>query len=243
MMTTKEPDWTNRIIDRFERFYIGFYGSEQIVSEDDIESGGWLHKALIEFVKPIAPSVHWASFATSNAKAKFAGGLTGHLVSHYRTLCRPEVWAKFVDSLRIIHEVLIKLGADDIEPIEDEENPFLQAKTRFDFVLSNAFREFARQSVTHQAIFFEGYTKALRRGSVTSNCNGVGQTTRTSAYIWIVLLSPIIRDVCRSVHDVHKILRALLGQSAGDIKRTESICKRIGLRYRSAGCPPRLPSA
>jgi hypothetical protein len=99
----------------------------------------------------------------------------------------------------------------------------------------------SRQSKAEQIQFFDGYTKALRRGSITSMARGVGETTRTEAYLLIAAFGPILRVRCHSVHDVHRFLEEMMGrQRAGAIKRTEEICKSIELRFRSPGRPSRI---
>jgi hypothetical protein len=43
-----------------------------------------------------------------------------------------------------------------------------------------------------------------------------------------------------SVHHLHQLLVKIFGSRAGDLKRTEKICQRIGLSYRKPGRPKKL---
>lgn len=237
----KEPqDWTISITVPMERFYDKFFGDLGNAIEEQMLQEGWQRLAAIEGIKPITSTLHWPKKGLPVARAKFVGGLMGHAVSHHQAMCSPKLWGLVCDSLNTLAAILLGENAE-WEHLEADENPFVNATPQFNAATTSVMRIASRQSVIDQTHFFEGYAKALRRGSVTINAKGVGETTRTSAYQLIAAFSAVIHLHCHSVHDVHRFLERMLGrQRAGTIKRTEAICKSIGLRLRPAGRPEKL---
>jgi hypothetical protein len=237
MIVETSQDWTMRVILRMERFYENFFGELGDAIEERVLQEGWQRLATIEGIKPLTSTLHWPKKGKVNARAKFIGGLVGHTVSHHHAMCQPKLWGLVCEAFNQLGAILLG-GLDESDRLEADENPFVDATPQFNAAITGVMRIASRQSLPEQTLFFEGYSKALRRGSVTVNAKGVGETTRTSAYQLIAAFSPVIQGHCRSVHDVHRFLERMLGrQRAGTIKRTEAICQTIGLRLRAAGRP------
>ncbi len=232
-----EQNWCMLVVDRLDCFYSKLFGEIEDGFEEKLLEEGWQLRATIEAIKPMYSTLHWPKEGKIHARAKLVGGLLGHSMAHYHALCDQKVWDYICDIFEKLCS-LINLDLKDEEKIKKDENPFLDAKSKFDSAVVSAMRHALRQSVGEQAMFFEGYTKALRRGAITKDVKGVAETTRTPAYRLIAVCGPLFRDQWSSVHDVHKFLIIMLGkQRAGEIKRTENVCKSIKMRFRSAGRP------
>jgi hypothetical protein len=244
------PDWTILVVRRMERFYTAFYGNVMNDAAEVFLEDGWQLRATMETVRPIASTVQWPKDGKLNAKARSLGGVLGHSVAHYHTLCDSTTWraicerwntaielilAKLLPSEDGVGELGVKLEEARLDP---DKSPFAAERTEFNKAIACVLRHVAGRSTAEQLHFFEGYTKALRRGSLDTQGNPKGGTTRTPAFQLIAMFGPMIRLHCRSVHDVHRFLEAILGRSrAGTVKRTEAICKSLGMRFRSRGRP------
>jgi len=238
MSEPKEQEWTMRVVDRIDRFYSRFFGEVGDAIEKKLLQDGWPTLATMQGIKSIMPTVHWPKDGKFYPNAKCIGGLLGHTVAHYEKMCDPRVWKIVCDGFNNLCDLLLDPQGDG-ERMAEDENPFVEALPQFRSAIASAMRYPSRQSVREQRLFFEGYTKALGKGSLTMTARGVGETTRTTAYQMIAACGPILGVHWRSVHDVHRFLVRMLGrQRAGDIKRTEGICNTIGLRFRNAGRPP-----
>lgn len=230
-------DWCMRVVDRLDRFYSKLFGEFGDDCERNLLREGWQRLATLESIKPMFSTLQWPKDDRTNARAKFIGGLLGHSVAHYETICDPRVWRVCCNALNRLAEIVPLFGSE-FEPLSVDENPYVEAEPQFNSAIAGAMRYPAKQSRIEQAIFFEGYTKALRRGSINMNARGVAETTRTSAYQLIAAFGPLLSIHCRTVHDVHRFLEKMMGaQRAGSIKRTEAICKSIDMRLRGAGRP------
>lgn len=229
-----------RVVDRMDRFYTKFFGELGDAIEEHYLKEGFQFLATVESIKPIFSSLHWPKDGKLNAKAKFVGGLLGHTVAHYNAMCHPRVWQLVCNGFNKLGELMLD-KPDVFERLKADENPYIEALPKFNSAMASAMRYPSRQSPAEQIQFYEGYTKALRKGSLTLNARGSGETTRTTAYQLIAAFGPILRLRCHSVHDVHRFLVSMMGrQQAGDIKRTEGICKTIHLRFKDAGRPSKV---
>lgn len=233
-------NWCVRVVDRMDRFYTKLFGEAGDEIERNLLREGWQTLATMESIKPMYSTLQWPKDGKFHARAKFVGGLLGHSVAHYEALCKPRVWAVICDGLNKLNEIAVLAGST-VETFDVDENPFEEAEPRFQSAIAGAMRYPAKQSVFEQANFFEGYTKALRRGALNIHAKGVAESLRTPAYQLIAAFGPLLRIHCRSVHDVHRFLERMLGpQKAGTIKRTEALCTSINMRFRTAGRPPRI---
>jgi len=240
MTAPQEQAWTRRVVVRIDRFYSNFFGELGDAIEEHYLKEGFQFLASMESIKPFFSTLYWPKDGQLNATAKFIGGLLGHTVAHYDMMCHPKVWQFVCKGFNQLGELMLeKPGA--FERLKENKNPFVNALPKFNSVMASVMRYPSRQSIAEQIQFYEGYTKALRRGSLTLNARGSGETTRTTAYQLIAVFGPILRLRCHSVHDVHRFLVRVLGQSrAGDIKRTEGICKTIHLRFKDSGRPSKF---
>ncbi len=226
-----------RVVNRMDRFYSKLVGELGDTLEEKYLEKGWQELATIEGIKPMFWTMQWPKNQKDYAKARFIGGVLGHSVAHYEAMCDPRLWRKVCDGLNTLFELLV-VKPDDFEGLDPEENPFVEALPQFNCAVASAMRYPLRQPSGEQVMFFEGYAKALRGGSITLDGKGVGGSTRSSAYQLIAMFGPQLKMHCRSVHDVHRFLERMLGRArAGTIKRTESMCKVIGMRFRGPGRP------
>ena len=231
-----------RIVDRMLLFYNRFFSEIAEDLDRHYLTHGWQLKATLESAKPFTPTLFWPKEGKIKARAKFIGGLLGHSIAHYEALCAPELWSHYCQTLNAIfdHGEEISGASPDFRFTEDE-NPFLEELSAFRSALACCLRIAAHQDMDEQIHFFEGYTKALRSQSITAEGKGVKESTRTGAYQLIAIFGPSLKLHMHSVHDVHRFLEKMMGKyRAGSIKRTEAICKSIGMKFRSAGRPPKL---
>jgi hypothetical protein len=158
-------------------------------------------------------------------------------------MCEPQAWAFITHNLNAFSEVCAKLyGSTDTDRLSEDENPFWDKRNAFLSAVGHSLRIASRQSRLEQATFFEAYAKALRKGSLNIDLKPVAATTRTPAIQIIAVFGPLLRLHFRSVADVHRFLVKSLGSNrAGDIKRTEDICKKLGMKFRPAGRPSTKP--
>jgi hypothetical protein len=234
-----QKDWAMRVVDRMDRFYTRMFGEISEIMDQYLFEDGWQIKATIEGVKGFTPTLHWPKAHLPQARAKFVGGLLGHSVSHFETLCQPKSWVFFCDAFNTIFDLSERLSGEATEErFDHDENLFALEHRRFLTASSSSLRIAGQQCVAEQKAFFEGYTKALKKGSITIDLKGKGGTLRTQAYQMVAIFGPLLRLHANSVHDVHRFLVKMMGkQRAGDIKRTEGICRAIGMRFRSPGRP------
>jgi len=247
-MKGERKKWGLLVINRMERFYTKLYGQEFDALLNPLLEDGWQLKATMESVKPIASTVQWNSIKKPNAMARYLGGTIGHSVSHYRALCKKGVWESLCNRWNPCWEAIFeelpetKEGEDD-RHLEDglwshDKNPFKDSYSKFQTALNCTLKHASAQTEPEQIQFFEAYAKALRKGSLTAEGYGVAPSPRTSAYQILALFGPILRLQMNSVHDVHRFLEKVMGkQRAGTVKRTEEICRYLGLRFRSRGRP------
>lgn len=238
MSAEAENDWCMRVVDRMDRFFTKLFGDLGDEIERNFLREGWQTLATLEGVKPMFSTLHWPKTGMLHARARFVGGLLGHTVAHYEAMCDPRIWDLVCRGINKLTD--LKFTEDDVafEPLGPDDNPFVEAELQFHSAMATAMRYPSRQPKTEQVNFFEGYTRALRRGSITIDLRGVGESTRTPAYQLVAAFGPILHLHCNSVHDVHRFLEAMMGkQRAGTIKRTESLCTSINLRFRPSGRP------
>lgn len=92
------------------------------------------------------------------------------------------------------------------------------------------------QSYPDMRDFLSAYSTAFARKPSNFKYDSFGN----SAFeVYILMLShwPMVEGL-NSVHQLHEVLAIVLGsQRAGQLKRTEKICQRIGLSYRKPGRP------
>lgn len=229
-----------RAIDTMDRFYSRLSGEIGEAVDKHLLANGWQINATIEAVRPICPTVAWVDAKNPNKRARIVGALIGHSVAHHRALCAPRIWGTVCKGMNAVIDLFPLLEGE--KPIEErfseDENPFIESSRSLDLAVSRSMRFVVSQPPLVQIQFFEAYTKALRKGSVTIDGSGVAESTRTSAYQLIAAFGPLLRLRCSSVHDVHRFLVAMLGsQRAGTIKRTEAVCKSLNMRLRSSGRP------
>ena len=85
--------------------------------------------------------------------------------------------------------------------------------------------------------FFRGYSLAMQRGTLSDAGTFAGETDATRIYNTLWLYSEFVPEL-QSVTELHAWLQSILGKKiAGDKKRIEKICERIGLTFRSSGRP------
>ena len=235
--------WAEVAVDRMDKFQnLLWPGLGKLVDEWFLVDG-WQEKAATESVKPATPTVNWPKGKMDPARLpRFSGALVGHTVSHHLTMCQPEMWGplcrEWNEAVAKLSSVPALAGLNDLV-LEESKNPFAESLLEFEKVVGSVMRLAVSQSVTDQAEFFAAYSKALKCGSVGTDGKGVAMGSRSVAYQLIMFFGPIIRLYFKSVGDVHRLLVRLLGPSlAGDRKRTEEICKTIGLKFKGPG---RLP--
>jgi hypothetical protein len=83
------------------------------------------------------------------------------------------------------------------------------------------------------AQFFDGFSRALTKGSITARGRLAGATDATEFYILVVYLGPLLKQGLRSMGEFHDFCVALWGPRAGDRKTTEKRCQRIRLSFDS----------
>ncbi len=232
-----------RMIDRMHRFYGVFFGDLSEAIDEHYLKEGWQLNASLESLKPITSTLHWPKEGKVNARARFIGGLLGHSVSHYEALCQPETWKVVSHWIAVIEDLTARIsGNPKEESTSQDSNPFLDHRRSFQSAVGQCVRIASKQSPEEQIQFFEGYAKALRRGSLTVDARPVAETTRTTAFQVIALFGPVLSLHVRSVADVHRFLEKCLGANrAGGLKRTEEICKALGMKFRGSGRPGRDP--
>lgn len=243
MPSNRQSEWLMRIVNRMDRFYAKFFGDLSDEIDKHFLADGWQLNASLESIKPMTSTVHWPKSGKVNARARMIGGLLGHSVAHYEALCHPKTWAFVADSINVLIDFAARVpGSIKEDHISPNENPFLDELPAFQSALGFCIRLASKQSREEQIQFFEGYSKALRRGSLTIEARPVGETTRTTAFQVLALFGPLLRLHLRSVGDVHRFLVKALGPSrAGSLKRTEALCKALEIKFRSPGRPPLDP--
>jgi hypothetical protein len=84
--------------------------------------------------------------------------------------------------------------------------------------------------------FLLAYSSAFARKPTRFNCSSFG-TTAFEVYLFMLWHWRQIEEL-NSVRELHDLLSTHLGkQRAGELKRTEKICQRIGLHFRKPGRP------
>jgi hypothetical protein len=87
--------------------------------------------------------------------------------------------------------------------------------------------------------FLLAYAGAFAQKPSGPGASSFGNTA-FEIYNFMLLYWRIIERL-KSVHHLHEVLVKVFGPyRAGDLKRTEKICQRIGLRYRKAGRPKKI---
>ena len=239
---TGKTDWPMQIVDRMDRFYDEFFGELSHAIDEHYLKDGWQFNATLQAIKPVTSTLHWPKLGKIKARARFIGGLLGHSVAHYEALCQPKTWSIISRSFNVLLEFEARLSGTNIDPVEADENPFLDELPAFQSALGCCVKIASRQSRDEQVQFFEGYAKALRKGSLTLDGRPVGESTRTTAFQLIAVFGPVLRLHLRSVGDVHRFLERCLGSNrAGSLKRTEAICKTLGMKFRGSGRPSAVP--
>jgi hypothetical protein len=236
-----EKDWVARIGDWLDAFSDKVLGPDANRIADEMLEDGWQRQTTLEAFKPMSPTLEWPKKGEEiEDRARFIGGLVGHAVAHQNAMCEPSIWKLVGDAQQILQPTEKVSNCGDGDGAYD--NPFLRRMPSFRAMLAKVMRSVSRQSATDQIQFFRGYTKALEKGALTAQAKGVEETTRTSAYQLLAAFGPVLKDEWKSVHDVHRFLEHFLGpQRAGDAKRTEAICKSIGLKFRGPGRPSKSP--
>ena len=238
-MIIDDDEWALKIIDRMDRFYTRFFGELAEVIDRNFLADGWQLRATMESVKAFTPTIIWPKKDKFVARAKFLGGLLGHSVAHYEAFSSHETWACVCRAFNSVIEIGEGIsGEASTERFEEDENPFVDNHRRFLSAVEYCHRLVVRQGGIEQVVFFEAYSKALRKGSITRDAKCVGGSTRTRAYQMIAAYGPLLKLHLGSVADVHRFLVKTMGvNQAGDLKRTESICKALQMKFRSVGRP------
>jgi hypothetical protein len=98
-----------------------------------------------------------------------------------------------------------------------------------------ALRSSFDQSYAVMYEFLAGFSNGIARKPGTLNFAETGNTT-FEIYVFFMSYWRIVERF-KSVHELHQVLVKILGRRAGDLKRIEKICQRIGLHYRKPGRP------
>lgn len=233
MNDSNNRDWLFAIVDKIERFQREIYDEEVNRIIEVMLTDGWQRNASIESAKPMFPTGLKPKDGKLYLTPEMIGGLIGHTVAHQNLLTTPEVWDAIKSKLETANR---SLGIEDHTSLD--ENPFIEIEAAFKSQICEVFQIAFAQSTNDQSAFFRGYAKAMETGSFTLSLHGVAESNRTRAYQLIAFSAPFIADQWKSIADVHKFLVASLGKSmAGDLDRTEKICKSLGLRLRNPGRP------
>lgn len=94
------------------------------------------------------------------------------------------------------------------------------------------------QSYDDMKVFLLAYANAFARKPGNSDLGSFGNSA-FEIYHFILFNWQMIGRL-NSVHQLHQVLVKVFGSRAGDLKRTEKICQRIGLHYRKAGRPKKM---
>ncbi len=238
-MNTDDDEWTMRIVDRMDRFYTRFFGELAELIDKNFLADGWQLRATMESVKAFTSTIIWPKSDKFVARAKFLGGLLGHSVAHYEAFSSHETWACVCRAFNSVIEIGERIsGEASAERFDEHENPFVDERRRFLSAVEYCHRLVVRQGGIEQVVFFEAYSKALRKGSITHDARCVGGSSRIQAYQLIAAYGPLLKLHLRSVADVHRFLVKTMGvNQAGDIKRPEAICKSLQMKFRASGRP------
>lgn len=228
------------VADLMDQYYTDIFGDSAEDLERHYLADGWQTLASMHSTKSFFSTIQWVSSGKEIARAKFVGGALGHAVSHHRTMCNDRIWRTCCKALNALSQVQAEHGIDYKSPVmmSADRNDFLSTTPQFNHAVGRAMELASKQAKLPQAIFFEAYAKALRKGTVDEHARGTGQTSRSNAYQIVSAFGPMISIKCHSVHDVHRFLVKMMGKSmAGEVKRTEALCKKIGLKFRAPGRP------
>lgn len=224
----RREQWLNRVADEFSR----------------LESAMPIKNLLPEtegppWVQNLEREVRAAMFPVAKLKKGLTltpqrlGGILGHQ-------CAIAVW--------MMEYLNVALEQEPIE-VEDQITPeqIAQAVTFIDQLHNDWYgglRRLAKralatcvdQSYEVMREFLLAYSSAFARKPAKFNCGSFGNLA-FEVYIFMLWHWRMVEKL-DSVPELHKLLVKHLGQNrAGDLKRIEKICQRIGLHFRKPGAP------
>lgn len=223
----ERKEWLRRLADELEKTE-QFFPTAILPDETYPE---WVRNLERELGSVLLPVVKVKD--TGEMTPKRVGAIIGHS-------CAMAVWTMewiFEEAKRSE----IKAQNSTNEPdLKIEELP---DKLRFDKWYS-AMRRLAKRALcssvdrTYEDMseFLLGYSNAFARKPKSFKIGDMGNTT-FEIYLFMLLFWGFV-DRLESVSQLHQVFVKVFGpHRAGDLKRTEKICQRIGLRYRNRGRP------
>jgi hypothetical protein len=218
------PAWVKTILRELHGISPDSFGPFAHLANQSADAPAWARRVEQEIEKGLFPGLNIDALATISP---------AHLGTVLGQQC-----ANFA-SLASVGECLQKLPAGPSANEAQMKRATARASDKLTGITQKATRHALRlalkQPHAEAAPFFQAFADAFAR-QPSGHGSNLG-TTAFPVYLWLLILQPLMPQF-QSIGQLHDVLKKILGRDlAGDRKRIEKICQRLGLRFRPPGRP------